>query len=55
MPVHIEAPPSLIGEIAPVTLTGAAANSLFGTLAAGGGRGTAHRAPAEKVAAEIAS
>jgi tRNA-2-methylthio-N6-dimethylallyladenosine synthase len=55
MPVHIEAPPSLIGEIAPVTLTGAAANSLFGTLAAGGRRGTAHRAPVEKVAAEIAS
>jgi tRNA-2-methylthio-N6-dimethylallyladenosine synthase len=31
-PVHIEAPVSLIGEIAPVTITEAASNSLFGAL-----------------------
>jgi len=39
MPVHVEAPPSLIGEIAPVALTGVAGNSLFGVLA----RSTARR------------
>jgi tRNA-2-methylthio-N6-dimethylallyladenosine synthase len=31
-PVHIEAPTALIGEIAPVTITEAASNSLFGAL-----------------------
>jgi hypothetical protein len=31
-PVQIEAPPSLIGEIAAVTITEVASNSLFGTL-----------------------
>jgi hypothetical protein len=31
--VQIEAPPSLIGEIATVTITEVASNSLFGTLA----------------------
>jgi tRNA-2-methylthio-N6-dimethylallyladenosine synthase len=32
-PVQIEAPPALIGEIAPVTITEVASNSLFGALA----------------------
>ena len=32
-PVQIEAPPSLIGEIAAVTITEVASNSLFGALA----------------------
>jgi tRNA-2-methylthio-N6-dimethylallyladenosine synthase len=32
-PVHIEASPSLIGGVAPVTITDAASNSLFGALA----------------------
>ncbi len=32
-PVQIEAPPALIGEIAAVTITGVASNSLFGALA----------------------
>jgi tRNA-2-methylthio-N6-dimethylallyladenosine synthase len=32
-PVHIEAPPSLIGEVAAVTITDIASNSLFGALA----------------------
>jgi tRNA-2-methylthio-N6-dimethylallyladenosine synthase len=31
-PVQIEAPPSLIGEIAAVTITEVASNSLFGAL-----------------------
>jgi len=31
-PVQIEAPPSLIGEIAAVTITQVASNSLFGAL-----------------------
>jgi tRNA-2-methylthio-N6-dimethylallyladenosine synthase len=31
-PVQIEAPPALIGEIAPVTITEVASNSLFGAL-----------------------
>jgi tRNA-2-methylthio-N6-dimethylallyladenosine synthase len=32
-PVQVSAPPSLLGEIAPVTITEVASNSLFGTLA----------------------
>jgi tRNA-2-methylthio-N6-dimethylallyladenosine synthase len=32
-PVQIEAPPSLIGDIAAVTITQVASNSLFGALA----------------------
>jgi len=32
LPVQVMAPPSLIGRVAPVTITGASANSLFGTL-----------------------
>jgi hypothetical protein len=30
--VHVTAPTALIGEIAPVTITDAISNSLFGTL-----------------------
>jgi tRNA-2-methylthio-N6-dimethylallyladenosine synthase len=33
-PVHVIGPSSLIGEIAPVTITGVGRNSLFGTLEA---------------------
>ena len=35
MPIHVDASPGLIGEIAPVTITAAGTNSLFGALAAG--------------------
>jgi tRNA-2-methylthio-N6-dimethylallyladenosine synthase len=33
MPVHVDAPASLLGEIAPVTLTATGTNGLFGALA----------------------
>jgi tRNA-2-methylthio-N6-dimethylallyladenosine synthase len=55
MPVHVEAPLSSIGEIAPVKLTATAANSLFGTLAARISREHAHRLGSKEAAVEIAS
>ena len=53
MPVHVEAPAALIGEIAPVTLTAAGTNSLFGVLAGAGATQPANRQ--ESAAMEIAS
>ena len=36
MPVHVDAPPAMIGAIAPVVITGAGTNSLFGELQTAG-------------------
>jgi tRNA-2-methylthio-N6-dimethylallyladenosine synthase len=54
MPVHVDGPSSLIGDIAPVTLTGAATNGLFGMVVAGEERRNPSR-DRRAAAVEIAS